>query len=184
MTPRPAALRPAARAARTAGLLAALALGLTSCGPAAPDPAAPSPAVTAAESTAESTAGPAGTAGTAGTSDTPGNSETSLQVEFSPDGTAAMEVYTLECDGGVPAAGSAAPDPAAACAALAAGGEALFAEPRGLSCTQQITGPQRARVTGTVNGTAVDSSFSLTDGCQISRWLPLTGLLGPAEGLL
>ena len=45
-------------------------------------------------------------------------------------------------------------------------------------CTQQYGGPQTASITGELNGTPVVGSFSLTDGCQISRWNSATDLLG------
>lgn len=110
---------------------------------------------------------------------------TSLTVEFSPDGSTVTDTYTLECDGAAPVGDSGAPDPAAACAALADQGAALFAPPAAdTMCTQMIQGMQRAHVSGTVSGEAVDADFSLTNGCEISRWEKLTGLLGPAEGTL
>lgn len=110
---------------------------------------------------------------------------TSLTVEFKADGNAVTDTWSLECDGATPVGSSTAPDPAAACAVLAEQGAALFApaDPN-LACTQQIQGMQRASVSGTVNGEAVDRDFSLHNGCEINRWESLTGLLGPAEGLL
>lgn len=110
---------------------------------------------------------------------------TSLTVQFSADGQTPSGTWTLQCDGGTPVGGSGAPDPAAACAALAASGAALFAAPAAnLMCTQNFAGPQRASVRGTVDGQPVDATFSLSDGCQISRWEQLAGLLGPADGSL
>lgn len=124
------------------------------------------------------------TAGTA-PAEPPSPADTSLTVEFSPEGTDVQDTYQLECDGGAPVGSSAAPDPAAACAAVAAQGTDLFAPPDpNLACTQIITGMQRAQVSGTVDGETVDRQFSLTNGCEIAHWKSLTGLLGPAEGLL
>lgn len=37
-------------------------------------------------------------------------------------------------------------------------------------CTRQFGGPATARVTGTWQGRRVDTVFSRTDGCEISRW--------------
>ncbi|MCC3278888.1 serine protease inhibitor [Arthrobacter sp. zg-Y40] len=109
----------------------------------------------------------------------------SLTVEFMADGQNTTDTWTLQCEGTTPLPGSNVPDPAAACALLAGQGATLFAEPEaGMMCTQIIAGMQRAHVTGTVNGSAVDASFALTDGCQISRWENLTALLGPANGSL
>jgi hypothetical protein len=39
-----------------------------------------------------------------------------------------------------------------------------------------------AVVTGTFNGRAVNSRFSLTDGCEIARWRALSPLLGGVAG--
>ncbi|MCC9205509.1 hypothetical protein [Arthrobacter sp. zg-Y769] len=109
----------------------------------------------------------------------------SLTIEFSVDGTTPSSTWTLQCDGAVPREGSNVPDPAGACALLAEQGAAALAEPAADQlCTQQIRGMQRAHVTGMVRGEAVDTSFSLKDGCQISRWERLTALLGPADGTL
>ncbi|MCQ2000363.1 hypothetical protein [Arthrobacter zhaoxinii] len=109
----------------------------------------------------------------------------SLTVEFKADGTTTSSTWTLQCDGAGPLAGSTVPDPAGACALLAEQGTVALAEPAaGLMCTQEIRGMQRAHVTGMVRGEVVDTTFSLTDGCQISRWERLTALLGPADGTL
>lgn len=114
----------------------------------------------------------------------PAGATTSLTVEFSADGSTPTDSWTLHCNGSAALPESTAPDPAGACAVLAAQGTALFAAvPADRMCTQQISGPQRARVTGTVNGENVDASFSLTDGCQTERWEKLTPLLGPASNV-
>ena len=110
---------------------------------------------------------------------------TSLSVELMADGEAVTDTWTLECDGATPAGESAAPDPAAACAALAENGTGLFAEPGSdVACTMQYGGPQRAAVSGTVDGEAVEAEFAASDGCQISRWEALSGLLGPATAAM
>ncbi|MCQ1986451.1 hypothetical protein [Arthrobacter sp. zg-Y844] len=120
-----------------------------------------------------------------GTGGTAAEAPVSLTVEFSADGTTPSSTWTLQCDGAGPREGSTVPDPAGACAVLAEQGVAALAEPAaGLMCTQEIRGMQRAHVTGMVRGEAVDTTFSLTDGCQISRWERLTALLGPADGSL
>lgn len=142
-------------------------------------PTSPSPSATP-----DASASPAPGTGT-GTGMPAAEAPVSLTVDYSADGTAPSSSWTLQCDGAVPREGSTVPDPAAACAAIAEQGTALFAEadPKAM-CTQNIAGMQRAHVTGTVNGEAVDTTFSLTDGCQISRWERLPGLLGPAEGVV
>ena len=150
--------------------------GGSPAGESTPDSTSPSPSTSPSTSSAAASQTPAPAPASAGTS---------LTVDFSQDGTATTDTYTLECDGAAPVGNSAAPDPAAACSVLAAQGAALFAPPAAdTMCTQMIKGMQRAHVSGTVNGEAVDADFLLTNGCEISRWEKLTPLLGPAEGTL
>ena len=160
-------------------VLALAACGADNAGNQPADPASPS---------ASGSPSAAGTPGPTASPSQPAPASaaaTSLTVDFMADGQNTTDTWTLQCDGAAPLPGSNVPDPAAACAALAEQGAALFAEAdRNAMCTQNIVGMQRAHVTGTVNGEAVDTSFALTDGCQISRWERLTGLLGPAEGTL
>ncbi|MET4060704.1 hypothetical protein ABIB35_002255 [Arthrobacter sp. UYP6] len=162
-------------------VLTVAALTLSACGDSAGAPSAESPSPSAPSSTAPSTS-PSAT-GTAAP-DTAA-ADTSLSIEYREDGETPSATWTLQCDGAAPVGASDAPDPAAACAVLAEQGTALFAAPDpNLMCTQDIKGMQRASVTGTVNGEAVDQTFSLRDGCQIGRWESLTALLGPAGGTL
>jgi hypothetical protein len=133
--------------------LALLLAGGVLVGCAAPEPAAPGP-----------TAAPTSTTGTALT----------VVVE---DGTTTTSQLTCDPPGGDH------PDPAAACTALEQNGEqALPPVPKGRACTQVYGGDQTARVTGTWRGQPVDSRFSLTNGCEISRWTSLAGLLPPSGG--
>ncbi len=160
-------------------ILTLAALTLSACG----DSAGSSPEDSASASpSASPSSSPSGT-GTPAPDDSP--ADTSLTVEYREDGENPSATWMLLCRGGVPVGTSDAPDPAAACAALADRGTELFAAPDpNLMCTQMIKGQQRARVTGTVDGEAVDQTFSLRDGCQIGRWENLTALLGPAAGNL
>ncbi|MBD7995069.1 serine protease inhibitor [Arthrobacter sp. Sa2CUA1] len=166
------------RLSRTALLLAAVAgLALAGCG--GSDPGAGQEPPSSAPSSSSASATPSSPTGTPA----PG-AATSLTVELMADGESVTDTWTLACDGAAPVGSSGAPDPAAACAALADGGPALMAEPgTSVSCTMQYGGPQRATVTGTVDGDAVDTVFALTDGCQISRWEALSGLLGAAAAV-
>ncbi|MDN3481276.1 hypothetical protein QMA10_04980 [Arthrobacter sp. APC 3897] len=158
-------------------ILALAALALSACGDSAGAPSADS-----ASPSVSVSASPTATGTTAPDAS---SSATSLTVEYREDGETASAGWTLNCDGASLTGSSDAPDPAAACAVLAEKGTALFAAPdANLMCTQMIKGQQRARVTGTVNGEAVDQTFSLRDGCQIGRWESLAALLGPAEGKL
>ncbi|GAA3291773.1 serine protease inhibitor [Arthrobacter citreus] len=161
-------------------------LAIAGCGNSAgSEPSEPAPSSTSPSGPAASSPAPSSpdSSGPAAAPSSP--AATALTVEFRADGNEISDTYFLECDGATPVDGSAAPHPAAACAALDAQGTGAFAplDPN-IMCTQQITGPQRAHVSGTVDGEAVDREFSLTNGCEISRWGTLTGLLGPAAGAL
>jgi hypothetical protein len=90
--------------------------------------------------------------------------------------------YSLRCR---PAAGTL-PRAASACTRLAAGGAELFVPPpKEQACTEVYGGPQRAIVSGTVDGRRVWVSLRRRDGCEIDRWRKLSFLLplsvsGPA----
>ncbi len=93
------------------------------------------------------------------------------------DAVGRTRTWTLTCD----PAGGTHPNPAEACAALAANGEAALPPKRkDVACTQVYGGPERATISGTWQGRRVRSSFSRTDGCEIRRWDLLRGLLPPA----
>lgn len=182
---------------RTLAAAALLALALAGCGDggeAGSGPASSAPAGTAAATSARptpTTTAPASSPA-AEPSRQPGQDATAdptvdLTIEFSADGGSVTDTYQLVCAGTDPLQGEGVPDPGAACAQLAEHGTAPFVDETssgGISCTQQIAGMQRATVAGSVDGQPVEAAFSLTDGCQISRWQQLTGLLGPAEGTL
>lgn len=90
------------------------------------------------------------------------------------DGSGTPTTWRLTCapDGGDH------PDPAGACAALDRdGATALPPTPADRACTMIYGGPQRATVTGTWRGTAVDAPFDRTNGCEIARWQALVPLL-------
>jgi hypothetical protein len=70
------------------------------------------------------------------------------------------------------------PRAAAACTKLAAGGAALFAPtPPDQACIAIYGGPQRAIVSGTVDGRRVWVSLRRRDGCEVERWRRLSFLL-------
>lgn len=116
------------------------------------------------------TAAPAGTSAT-----------TTLRVTYWEDSAkpAASVTWTLRCN---PTGGSL-PRPARACARLAAGGAKLFA-PLSLNavCTEIYGGPQRAQITGTVNGRRIRATFARTNGCEIARWQRISPWLVPPGG--
>jgi hypothetical protein len=92
------------------------------------------------------------------------------------DGSGATITWTLTCD----PAGGTHPDPVTACRALDAhGASALPAVRRDVACTQVYGGPQRATITGIWQGRPIRSTFSRINGCEISRWDRLRGLLPP-----
>ena len=94
------------------------------------------------------------------------------------DGTGRKTTWTVTCD----PTGGTHPDPVTACRALDAhGAKALPSVPRDVACTQVYGGAQRATITGTWQGKPVRSSFSRINGCEISRWDRLLGLLPPGN---
>lgn len=105
-----------------------------------------------------------------------------------PDG--AQPPVTLSCDWAAGVATGSHPQPEQACADLraAVGGANPFTPvaPDAI-CTQQYGGDATAEVSGAVldaEGGPVDvaATFSLTDGCQISRWQRLGAVLAPYRG--
>jgi len=97
------------------------------------------------------------------------------------DGAGSEQIYDLACDGSQ--ASGTAPDPAAACSAVAAaGGVDAFAAPSGdVQCTQVFGGPQTAVVSGTVEDEPVSADLARADGCDISRWDALVPLVPAAD---
>ncbi len=92
------------------------------------------------------------------------------------DGFGIRSIWTLTCD----PAGGTHPEPSTACGVLGANGaKALPAPSPTTACTEQYGGPQKAKITGTWRGKAVNAELSLENGCQISRWNALLGLLPP-----
>jgi hypothetical protein len=100
-------------------------------------------------------------------------------LEVAVDGTTS---YTLRCGGpeeplGVE--GVRLADAVAACGAAFANRDLLVEGPRpDLVCTQQYGGPERAQITGTLDGQPVDLTVTRTDGCGIATWDALQPLLG------
>ncbi|WP_309108217.1 SSI family serine proteinase inhibitor [Arthrobacter sp.] len=109
-----------------------------------------------------------------------------LAIVVTPSETEPAINYTLVCQDGAPAAESKHPQADAACTALKNHPAILNAPARSTdrACTQQYGGPQRATVTGIVDGTPVDVSFARTDGCQIAAWNAAGDVLGPTGGAL
>lgn len=94
------------------------------------------------------------------------------------DGLGVRTTWTLTCD----PVGGIHPEPADACGVLGARGAIAFQPPPADAiCTQQYGGPQKARITGTWRGDPVTTELSLENGCQITRWTALLGLLPPGS---
>lgn len=113
----------------------------------------------------------------------PADGDIELAVRVT-NGAGTVTEHTLTCTAGGEAGGSH-PSPTDACAdlyrALEHGNPFAPVDPTAL-CTQQYGGPETAEVTGTVGDVAVAAMFSLTDGCQISRWRGLGAVLGAFAG--
>ena len=114
----------------------------------------------------------------------PGQGNAELSIIITPSEGEPETSYTLVCADGVPGAESVHPDADAACAALKENAGLLNAYSPGTAeaCTQQFGGPQKATVTGVVDGVPVDSAFSRINGCEISAWDAAKDVLSVAGG--
>lgn len=114
----------------------------------------------------------------------PGKGNAELAIIVVPAEGEPETSYTLVCTDGVPAAESVHPAADAACAALKenAGLLSPSAPATDRACTEQYGGPQKATVTGVVDGVPVDAAFSRTNGCEISAWDAAKDVLGAAGG--
>ena len=110
----------------------------------------------------------------------PGKGDAELSILVTPSPGAAPTSYTLVCQGGVPAAESKHPDATAACAALKANPALVTRIPRPTdqACDLRYGGPKTALVSGAVDGVGVESSYKLTDGCEIAAWDGAKAVLG------
>jgi len=109
----------------------------------------------------------------------PATGATSLRITIWDTPSATPHVLILHCtppDGTVP-------QPRAACSRLERLGRAAFAPtPPGTACSMIYGGPQRAVVTGTMDGQRIWASFRRRNGCEIARWNRIVFLLGqPAQ---
>jgi hypothetical protein len=108
--------------------------------------------------------------------ETPSSVEATDLTIIVRDGSGKTSTWRLTCD---PPGGNH-PDPDAACRALRANGAAALPPvPKDKVCTQIYGGPETATITGTWQGKQVLSQFARNDGCQISRWKLLEGVLPP-----
>ncbi|MFE6767800.1 SSI family serine proteinase inhibitor [Streptomyces fimicarius] len=110
-----------------------------------------------------------------------GDVRTRLTVSVENTGVAGADgTFELECGptGGSHPRGQAACDRLAEAGATRAGRQELFREtPEGTMCTMIHGGDATARIVGTWEGRAVDTTASRRDGCEIARWNSLVPVL-------
>ncbi|MFJ6611390.1 SSI family serine proteinase inhibitor [Streptomyces sp. NPDC091289] len=109
------------------------------------------------------------------------NVRTRLTVSVENTGVAGADgTFELECGptGGSHPRGQAACDRLAEAGATRAGRQELFRPtPEGTMCTMIHGGDATARIVGTWEGRAVDTTASRRDGCEIARWNSLVPVL-------
>ena len=119
----------------------------------------------------------------AGGTGSAGAPATRLTVEVRPGPDQSPRQGTVTCDGSPTGTGYLADDPDAACEAiLSRDGRRRLVEgpPADRLCTQIFGGPEKAMVTGTVEGDQVDTAFDRKDGCGVAEWDEFGALLGQA----
>ena len=105
---------------------------------------------------------------------TPAESEDTDLTIVVRDGSGKTSTWRLTCE----PPGGTHPHPDTACRVLEANGAAALPPvPKDKVCTQIYGGPETATITGTWQGKRVMSRFARNDGCQISRWKLMAGLL-------
>ena len=159
-------------AAPAAALFLLLTLTLSACG----DPPAGQPADGASE--------PGGDALLP-----PGQQPKQTALDVSIDNGQTTITFRVICDDAPRFEGDAGDrDPKAACDAVASEKERLLTlsdpdrEPE--MCTEQYGGPDKATITGAVDGEQVNAEVARHNGCGISDWERLEPLLGAPTGTL
>ena len=172
----------------SAGLMSACSAGTgsgqpTSSGPSATASGTSTPSATPAPDTETSVPAPAPSA-PSGLPAGPGAGNAELSIMVKPSDTEPAANYTLVCQGGVPSAESKHPAADAACTALKDNASVLSPSTKNTAqaCTEQYGGPQKATVTGIVDGTPLDVTFARTNGCEISAWNAAQTILGSSGG--
>jgi hypothetical protein len=110
--------------------------------------------------------------------------KTAATSEPVPEPTEIPFSWTLDCTTDPPSGTGAYADSATQTCEMVEDRRAELAllDPRpGRVCTEIYGGPQLARITGTVAGTAVNVEIARNDGCGIDDWTRLEWLLGPPE---
>ena len=170
-----------------AALVLLAAAGLAACAPGGgpgPSPSATAPTSASTPSPDAETTSPAPSPSAAPLTPGPGQGNAELAIAVTPSETAAPANFTLVCQDGVPAAESQHPSASTACTALKENAAILSPAPKAkdTNCTQQYGGPQKATVTGVVDGRLVEVNFSLIDGCEIAAWNAAKAVLGSTAG--
>ncbi|TQN28645.1 subtilisin inhibitor-like [Haloactinospora alba] len=107
--------------------------------------------------------------------DAPDDPETRLTITVTGGDRSGAE-WTLTCG----PAGGDHPDSAAACEELAELSPEAFAEvPEDQPCTHIHGGPEAAEVSGTMDGTEIDTEFNKSGGCEMERYENLGPVLEP-----
>jgi hypothetical protein len=108
----------------------------------------------------------------------PAASHLRIEVRANPD--AETEVATLDCPA-EPRSSGFITDAQRACRVVEDNRDLLLhGPPDNIMCTQQYGGPQKATISGTVDGKPVRLAVSREDGCAIATWDALEPILGPS----
>jgi hypothetical protein len=106
-----------------------------------------------------------------------------LRIEVRPRAEAEPLTATLRC-GTPPEATGFIGDAEKACRTVRATKQVLIhGPPDNVMCTEIYGGPQRARITGTVDKQRVDLEVTREDGCAIALWDELEPRLGAPPSL-
>ncbi|SCC39019.1 Subtilisin inhibitor-like [Arthrobacter sp. NIO-1057] len=97
--------------------------------------------------------------------------QSTLEITIKADGSNISARYTLECLGAEASQTGTLPNASEACEKLDQRPDLVA--PRldpSTACTEIYGGPQRAEVSGILNGQSIHSEFSRSNGCLISQW--------------
>lgn len=124
---------------------------------------------------------PSGSPDPTGTSAPTSGDEVTARIEVAlyGDGSTLSSQYALHCSGTAPVDSGGVPDAAGACAAINENPQIL--SPRRApdrACTEIYGGPDRAVVSGTLDGEQLSTEFTRTNGCRIAEWDAVDTLLG------
>jgi hypothetical protein len=107
-----------------------------------------------------------------------------IDAETGPsDGSLHDSRATLDCDGSATATGFLSGQADTACALVHQGAvqHVTSEQHDNRACSQIYGGPQRAAISGTIDGEPVRLTVTRTDGCGTADWETLEPLLGDPE---